>query len=296
MRGISPSAHVVCACGGKPGATRPLTIFDRVLYAIQEGDDGPVKLGTTLDIFSRLGQLQTSHYKELRLRALWAGDRADEKALHSRFAHLHLHLEWFAWTPELDAYIRERAATAPRALRQLGAAADSRRRRKTGSAVTQPVRRKTRAAVKRPVPRLAPAPLAADRLEHPTWNDHAMLGGDAACSAEDWIAVLCDIAPSLTTEHLLTYVELLSAADRRGRLRVDLATLAQRVLHQPDPADAARLLADLHDRVLPDAGGAYRELPSARLSRLSWCAQHRPHGSTRISSRRWSQQATRRSG
>lgn len=83
-------------------------------------------------------------------------------------------------------------------------------------------------------------------------------------SADDWIAVLCDIAPSLTTDHLLTYLELV--ADDHGRLQIELVRLGDRVIGERDPPRAARLLDDLKTLVLPDRDGPYRELPSARLT------------------------------
>ena len=78
-----------------------------------------MKLGTTTDLITRLQSLQTSNCPDLHVRAVWPGNGVDEKALHRRFAHVHLAREWFAFTPELDEFIRERAAAAPPALQQL---------------------------------------------------------------------------------------------------------------------------------------------------------------------------------
>ncbi|MDP8910226.1 MAG: hypothetical protein M3N47_14185 [Chloroflexota bacterium] len=85
-------------------------------------------------------------------------------------------------------------------------------------------------------------------------------------SADDWIAVLCDIAPSLTTHHLLTYLELVAGADDRGRLQIELVRIGDRVIGERDHRRAARLLDDLKTLVLPDRDGPYRDLPSARLT------------------------------
>ncbi len=85
-------------------------------------------------------------------------------------------------------------------------------------------------------------------------------------SADDWIAVLCDIAPSLTTHHLLTYLELVAAADDHGLLQIELARIGDRVIGERDHPRAAQLLDDLKTLVLPNADGPYRELPSARLT------------------------------
>lgn len=80
-----------------------------MLYAIQVGD-GPVKLGTAVDPVARLRVLRTAHHMRLHLRAAWPGGRVDEQALHARFDADRLHGEWFGCTPELIAFVRERAA------------------------------------------------------------------------------------------------------------------------------------------------------------------------------------------
>lgn len=69
----------------------------------QEGPDGPVKIGHG-DVGSRLRTLQTGNGRELRLLRVLEGGRAEEEALHKRFAMARRRGEWFDPEPILEAF------------------------------------------------------------------------------------------------------------------------------------------------------------------------------------------------
>ncbi|QOZ25307.1 GIY-YIG nuclease family protein [Bradyrhizobium sp. CCBAU 51753] len=71
-----------------------------VVYAIGAREDGPIKIGITSDVVSRLSALQTGNWQQLSvLSAHFAGARATaakiEAALHGRLAHRSMVGEWF---------------------------------------------------------------------------------------------------------------------------------------------------------------------------------------------------------
>jgi hypothetical protein len=89
-----------------------------MIYFIQEGAAGPIKIGYTRDHpQTRLYHLQTGNYRLLRIVATMEGGLDLEKALHQTFTRLECG-EWFKPTPALLGYIAERAlpwAKRPRA-------------------------------------------------------------------------------------------------------------------------------------------------------------------------------------
>lgn len=93
---------------------------------------------------------------------------------------------------------------------------------------------------------------------HPLWDDHAILGGGEKRDAEEWIAVLCDVAPTLHADGLLTYLELVANADVDGRVDVRLDEISQRVLDHVDRIHLAHTIVQLRRLDLPDAESTYR--------------------------------------
>jgi hypothetical protein len=78
-----------------------------MIYFVQAGENGPVKIGFTSSWGLRLSTLQTGNHEELRVRAIVAGDRDDEERMHEKFARTRIRGEWFEATPELMAMCRE---------------------------------------------------------------------------------------------------------------------------------------------------------------------------------------------
>ena len=202
-----------------------------MLYAIQRGATGPIKIGTAGDPSGRLAALQTAHDEQLVLLAAWAGGRDEERALHQRFADARLRGEWFHPTPTVSAYVKERQ-------RAHAAALDAQRR------VAQPI-----------------------AVLHPSWDHHAALGPDERRDAEQWLAVLCDIAPTLGATRLVIYLQLVASASPDGVVDVDLEDLATQGawIMDIDPLYVAQTIAHLSHVELPDPEGAYYGCTRARL-------------------------------
>lgn len=77
------------------------------VYFIQQGADGPIKIGVTVDVEKRRRVLQTGSAQTLVLLSTIKGTEKQEAELHRRFKHLRLRGEWFRPEPELLAYIAE---------------------------------------------------------------------------------------------------------------------------------------------------------------------------------------------
>ena len=78
-----------------------------MIYFIQQGQDGPIKIGFTEgEIDGRLSSLQTGNPEVLRCIGIVDGTIPDERALHKQFAAYHIRGEWFQTAPELFQYLR----------------------------------------------------------------------------------------------------------------------------------------------------------------------------------------------
>ena len=66
-----------------------------------------VKIGIAKNIGRRMRSLQTSLPHEIKLICWEVGGRAEECALHSRFANSHIRGEWFSYSAEIRAYVAE---------------------------------------------------------------------------------------------------------------------------------------------------------------------------------------------
>lgn len=76
-----------------------------LVYFIQAGDGGPIKIGLAADVQSRLRSLQTSHHAKLALLATAAGGSKVERAYHKQFADHRHEGEWFSPHPDILAEI-----------------------------------------------------------------------------------------------------------------------------------------------------------------------------------------------
>jgi hypothetical protein len=76
-----------------------------VVYFIQIGDSGPIKIGVSVDVQKRLQQLQTASPYQLRLLAKLLGGESKEAELHRRFAAFKMQGEWFSPSQELQDFI-----------------------------------------------------------------------------------------------------------------------------------------------------------------------------------------------
>lgn len=69
------------------------------------GDTGPIKIGHSVDVASRLKALRLSSPMWLRVFATCAGGEPREAAYHQQFAAHRLHGEWFVRHPDILAEI-----------------------------------------------------------------------------------------------------------------------------------------------------------------------------------------------
>jgi hypothetical protein len=77
-----------------------------VVYFLQQGEDGPIKTGSTTKLGARIATLQTASSVELKVLGTCVGDNTVERAIHRRFKHLRIRGEWFRPEAELLEFIR----------------------------------------------------------------------------------------------------------------------------------------------------------------------------------------------
>lgn len=101
------------------------------IYFVQPVWGGPVKIGLTANLRSRLDAMQAMSPLPLRVLAVQPGDRDREIELHQRFAPWRTHGEWFSWDadglPELIRATQDRFGIpdAKVLMRHPGAAVES---------------------------------------------------------------------------------------------------------------------------------------------------------------------------
>lgn len=88
-----------------PPSQPPHPDVGSVVYFIQQGEDGPIKIGFSKNPEARLKQLQPSTPAPLRILRTIQGGRSREQSIHGRFQNDRLKGEWFRPTPELLEYI-----------------------------------------------------------------------------------------------------------------------------------------------------------------------------------------------
>lgn len=85
----------------------------RIIYFIQDTGGGEIKVGVAKkrQLMKVIGKLQLGNPSELKLLGVIPARNAGElqRELHTSFSDAHLRGEWFRSTPDLLAYIRQRA-------------------------------------------------------------------------------------------------------------------------------------------------------------------------------------------
>ena len=78
-----------------------------MIYFIQAGNDGPIKIGKAQSPKARLRELQTGNHEKLDLIKEIPGDKDREDSIHNdlRSHRYRAGSEWFSATPEVLAYI-----------------------------------------------------------------------------------------------------------------------------------------------------------------------------------------------
>lgn len=67
----------------------------QVVYFMQAGEDGPIKIGIASNLERRLFELQQGHYETLRILASTPGGLSLEREYHRDFAGDRIRGEWF---------------------------------------------------------------------------------------------------------------------------------------------------------------------------------------------------------
>ena len=100
---VKERSHASSATFGV-GRLNPPTL----VYFIQQGVNGPIKIGVSGNPEQRLRTLQTANIMDLSLLRTIPGTKHTEIQWHRRFRHLQVHGEWFHPAPELLEAIFER--------------------------------------------------------------------------------------------------------------------------------------------------------------------------------------------
>lgn len=90
-----------------------------MIYFVQAGVNGPVKIGYAKDVAARVTALSTAHYEELRILAVVTGNRYDEKAFHDKLENARMRGEWFEWSADVsEAVMMAKEGKTPRRARK----------------------------------------------------------------------------------------------------------------------------------------------------------------------------------
>lgn len=100
------------ALGSLPALDLKANVLGGV-YFIQQGKSGPIKIGWSRNVRSRLAALQTATHERLHLLLVLAGKPEDERRLHAWFAHDRQGGEWFRPDGEVRAFIAAKLAPPP---------------------------------------------------------------------------------------------------------------------------------------------------------------------------------------
>lgn len=89
-----------------------------MIYFIQDGRDGTIKIGTSRNPWERLAALTVASPGKMTILAVMDGDRLVERALHKQFAPLRVSGEWFRDEPDLLSFIDKAKAEHPQHRRE----------------------------------------------------------------------------------------------------------------------------------------------------------------------------------
>jgi hypothetical protein len=79
--------------------------FGDCLYFIQSGTGGPIKIGYTKQLATRLKAIHRINAGSIRFLGAISGTRTDEKRFHQKYAPDRLHGEWFRLSPDLLLFL-----------------------------------------------------------------------------------------------------------------------------------------------------------------------------------------------
>lgn len=76
-----------------------------MIYFVQSGEGGPIKIGHARNVEKRMGLLQTGNPVKLNVMATIDGSVEKEQELHTKFHKDRIFLEWFSPSKELLSFI-----------------------------------------------------------------------------------------------------------------------------------------------------------------------------------------------
>lgn len=82
-------------------ATSPMPRTTQIVYFIQAGTDGPVKIGFSQNFEVRFNALKRQNHNELTVLRTIPGDRLSEERFLFYFAHLRIRGDWFSYHPAM---------------------------------------------------------------------------------------------------------------------------------------------------------------------------------------------------
>lgn len=85
-----------------------------MIYFVQAGTDGPVKIGYSAATVLRLINLQASHHEELVVLRELPGNKNTERWLHQHFKTSKIRGEWFRYEPAMLTVTPPRKAPPPK--------------------------------------------------------------------------------------------------------------------------------------------------------------------------------------
>jgi hypothetical protein len=77
----------------------------RLLYAIQAGHDGLIKIGHAANVLRRLGKMRVDSAQELKLLGVLPGGPMKEREVHHKLRADRVRGEWFSPTPAVLAFV-----------------------------------------------------------------------------------------------------------------------------------------------------------------------------------------------
>ncbi len=80
---------------------------DEMIYFIQAGDDGPIKIGQSANPQSWLRKHLDCHYEELRIIQQIEGGIKQRNTIERALQEYSIRGDWYAPSPEVFGFIRE---------------------------------------------------------------------------------------------------------------------------------------------------------------------------------------------
>jgi len=78
-----------------------------MIYFIQCGKNGPIKIGQSENPVQRMATLQIGNHEKLEMLWQYSGDRYSEQFIHEKFSEHHIRGEWYHPHPEVLLFVSQ---------------------------------------------------------------------------------------------------------------------------------------------------------------------------------------------